>query len=413
MRVLVTVEQRFVSTRGGDVWTQTGFSYPFWQRYLGVFDEVLVLARVQEVSFKPKGSIPASGVGVGFIPVPYYQGPFEYWQKQREVYRVVRGAVKRCDAVIMRVASQLANCLFPVLRREGRPYGLEVVGDPWDVFAPGTIRHPLRPLFRAYFSTQLRRQCHRASGVAYVTRHTLQRRYPGAFGAYSTSYSSVELPDGAFRGPGASVHPRGSVRDGCGDRHALGRKFRAILVGSLEQLYKGPDVLIEAVSQCSRSDLDVELTIVGDGRFRTALEQQAAQLGVSERVVFRGQIAAGSPVRKELDQADLFVLPSRTEGLPRAMIEAMARGLPCIGSTAGGIPELLPSEDLVRPGDAGMLAGKIREVLLDPEWRERMSARNLLRARDYRHDTLQARRIEFYQDLRDKTQCWRRRSRAA
>jgi glycosyltransferase involved in cell wall biosynthesis len=116
-------------------------------------------------------------------------------------------------------------------------------------------------------------------------------------------------------------------------------------------------------------------------------------------------------VRAALDHADLFVLPSRTEGLPRAMIEAMARALPCIGSTVGGIPELLPPEDLVPPGDAAALARKIREVVCDPDRMARMSARNLEQARQYREDALSGRRIAFYQRVREVTEAWRDRRR--
>ncbi|MEO1187019.1 MAG: glycosyltransferase, partial [Cyanobacteria bacterium J06636_27] len=94
------------------------------------------------------------------------------------------------------------------------------------------------------------------------------------------------------------------------------------------------------------------------------------------------------------------------EGLPRAMIEAMARGLPCIGSTVGGIPELLPSEDMVTPGDINALAQKIRQVVTNPERMASMSVRNLEKAKNYQDVVLQKRRIAFYSHVREKTQSW-------
>jgi glycosyltransferase involved in cell wall biosynthesis len=88
------------------------------------------------------------------------------------------------------------------------------------------------------------------------------------------------------------------------------------------------------------------------------------------------------------------------------MIEAMACGLPCIGSAVGGIPELLPAADLVSPGDAQALADKIIEVLNDPERMRAMSARNLEKAKEYRKDILDLRRREFYRHLRNQTEAW-------
>ncbi len=115
---------------------------------------------------------------------------------------------------------------------------------------------------------------------------------------------------------------------------------------------------------------------------------------------------AGEAVREEMDRADVFVMPSRQEGLPRATIEAMARALPCIGSTVGGIPELLATEDLVPPGDALALATKIREVVSDPERMARMSARNLAKAGEYRDEALRERRVAFYRHVRKMTERW-------
>jgi glycosyltransferase involved in cell wall biosynthesis len=179
-----------------------------------------------------------------------------------------------------------------------------------------------------------------------------------------------------------------------------------IAVGSLAQLYKAPDILIDAVGLCLRAGLELNLVLVGEGKHRAELEARARAQGLSERVRFLGQLPAGKAVRAQLDQADLFVLPSKTEGVPKAMIEAMARGLPCIGSTVGGIPELLPPEDMVPPGDAVALAAKIRAVLTDPERMARMSARNLEKAQEYCEEILRQRRIAFYSYVREKTEEW-------
>jgi glycosyltransferase involved in cell wall biosynthesis len=180
------------------------------------------------------------------------------------------------------------------------------------------------------------------------------------------------------------------------------KPLRLILVGSLAQLYKAPDILLKAMHSCIESGLDLHLTVVGEGMYRSQLEALASDLGMANRVVFVGQLLAGTPVRQQLDKAHLFVLASRVEGLPRAMIEAMARGLPCIGSSVGGIPELLPSECLVRPGDVRDLAIKIKAVARDPVRLKAMAARNLGVARQYQEHFLRLPRLEFYRFLRTR-----------
>jgi glycosyltransferase involved in cell wall biosynthesis len=195
------------------------------------------------------------------------------------------------------------------------------------------------------------------------------------------------LPQEAF-----VLHPRSF--------HEETSEVKLIAVGAMDQLYKAQDVLINAVAACVQIGRDLKLVFVGDGQYRQKLESQAASLGLGGRVIFRGQLTAGSPVREQLDRADLFVLPSHQEGLPRAMIEAMARAMPCLGSTAGGIPELLPAEDV----DA--LASKISQIATDPERMTRMSERNLAKAKQYKEEILRQRRIQFYRYVRDRTGVW-------
>ncbi|MCZ7545985.1 MAG: hypothetical protein M5R40_21775 [Anaerolineae bacterium] len=147
MRLVLSLEHRFDRTPDGAVWTQTAFAHSFLCRYLDVFDHVRVVARVRETPSVGPDWKRADGEGVSFVPLPHYVGPYQYALQAREVHRVAQAAVRPEDAVILRVGSQIANAIVPMLRRSGHPYGLEVVNDPYDIFAPGAVRHPLRPCF--------------------------------------------------------------------------------------------------------------------------------------------------------------------------------------------------------------------------------------------------------------------------
>jgi glycosyltransferase involved in cell wall biosynthesis len=391
VNVLINSPQHFERTPDGQVWTNGQFPYSFWTRYLAVFGSVTVLARVRDVPKLRSERQPASGTGVRFLRVPDYTGPRQYALRVPAVAAVARKAVQNGSAIILRPPNETTGWVLWHMRKSGRPYGVEVVADPYDVFGPNAIRHPLRPVFRWWFTRALKRQCATACAAAYVTERALQRRYPPAPDALVTHYSDIELPESAF----ASA-PRRPRQNG---------RARIIFVGTLAQLYKAPDVLIDAVATCC-AETDVQLIVVGSGRHQLELEQRAKARGLGDRVRFRGQLITPLDVRAELDRADLFVLPSRQEGLPRAMIEAMARGLPCIGSNVGGIPELLEAEDTVPPNSVPALASKIMQVLQQPGRMQQMSARNFIKAGEYKDDALNARRLQFYEFLRDRTEAW-------
>ena len=418
MRVVICLEERYCRTPDGSVWTKGPHSYGFWKRYLAVFDQVRVVARVLDVPELTGRLTRVDGPDVECFPVPYYVGPAQFLRRAWAVRRAVRRSLCPTDAVIMRVSSLLAMILEPELYATGRPYGLEVIGDPYDVFAPGVVEHPLRPFFRWWFARSLRRQCARAAGTSYVTRRILQERYPARSPLPGTS--DVELDDGAFvRHRQTLIESYSSVELTPPDILAAARSavstyrwgaLRVVTVGSLEQPYKGVDVLLRAVAQCCSAGLLVRLTVVGDGRYRASLERLATALGVSNSVSWTGQLGSMQEVRSVLDNAHLFVLASRTEGLPRAVLEAMARALPCIGTRIGGIPELLDDDDLVDPNDVNGLAFKIRQVAFDPARMSEMSRRNLATSRGYRAEILSARRERFFKHIRAVTEAWIKRA---
>jgi glycosyltransferase involved in cell wall biosynthesis len=403
MRVAVVSEHRFTRAREG-VCTSGPFAYSFWKRYRTVFDRVCVVARVcEERNFLLAGveagtaeSARADGPGVSFAALPCYRGPEQFLWNARRIAKPLFAALEESDAIILRLPSVLGLLAEWCLRRSGRPFAVEVAGDPWDALAPGAHAHPLRALFRQALARSQRRLCAASAASLYVTRQALQRRYPPRRGTLAIGCSDVELPLSAF-----SKHRRATS--------ALSQPT-FITVGSLHHLYKAQDVLLDAVARCRQNGLDARLVVVGDGTHRSALEQRCDALKIHERVTFRGHLPFGDAVRRELDKADLFILASRQEGLPRALLEAMARGLPAIGSTAGGIPELLPVEDLAPPSDAVALANKIEEACSDPARLEKMSRRNLATAHEYEETQLEVRRQTFLERVRDESKRWTHRN---
>lgn len=400
MRVLVALDHHFLRDAEGEVYVGHPFAirgYAFWAPYLEVFDEVRVLARVRRTSGGMSGSLRASGPRVSFHDLPDYLGPWQYLRDWMRLKQGVREGLTEAQALILRVPGAVGQLAWQSLRRSNRPYGLEVVADPWDMYAPGAVPSPVRPIVRRRWSALLRTMCRQAPSVLYVTRDALQTRYPPGPETWSTYASDVDLRGG--------IIDRGELDSRIRRLAALFEGSVAPLigfVGALAQMYKAPDILLRAAAACAHDGLKFTVSLVGDGKYRFGMENLAAELGIADRVRFLGALPPGEAVREFLDSVDLFVLPSRQEGLPRAMVEAMARGCPCLGSTVGGIPELLDPEDLVSPDNPDALARKMREVLGDRYRLERMISRNLKKARDFLPEVLLERELGFYKMVRNQ-----------
>ena len=159
------------------------------------------------------------------------------------------------------------------------------------------------------------------------------------------------------------------------DRKSLGFEKEDLVVITVASLtpHKGHHVLINAATVVSKRHKNLRLLIVGDGPLRNKLEAYAKELRLSSNIVFTGQ---RKDIVSLLKLADLFVLPStEREGLGIALIEAMAKGLPVIGTELGGIPEVIKDDVngfLVAPGNPYELASDIEKLAIDMSMRARM-----------------------------------------
>ena len=153
-------------------------------------------------------------------------------------------------------------------------------------------------------------------------------------------------------------------------RRSLAGRFRIGIVGRITTV-KGHDIAIAAISRL-RSESSVVLYVIGDGPLRTELETLCVRLGVQEKVVFTGFQEAMDTWYASLDA---LLMPSRHEGLPYALIEAMGAGLPIVASDVGGIREVLTDGEtglIVPPEDCAALARAIETLAASPELRQRL-----------------------------------------
>jgi len=402
MRVMVTFEHRFISTPDGHIYTRGTVDYSFLSRYLAVFDEVVVLARVENADEIPPNKKRADGPNVSFFPLPYYLGPIQFLKRYRKVKSNIKQAVNVADAYILRVAGSVGTLLWHHLMKKGIPYGVEVVGDPWDVLSPGNVTSIVRPYARWSWTRNLRTQCNQATAVAYVTEHALQKRYPPNEDAYTCNYSSIDLKVSDIC---KDISDR-IDRISCLQARLRGNGPPVVLgfVGSFSQAHKLPHVHLAAIAECIARNANVCLEMIGGGQLLEDMKALARKLGIASRVRFRGLLPAGKSIMEAFDSFDLFLNATASEGLPRVVIEAMSRGCPCIASDVGGTSELLEMDYLVAPHDANSLAEKILEVLARPRAMSDAVKRNVTVAANYCRDVLQPRRQAFYRAVRERTE---------
>jgi glycosyltransferase involved in cell wall biosynthesis len=175
---------------------------------------------------------------------------------------------------------------------------------------------------------------------------------------------------------GVDVRRYGRPVDRVAIRHQLGLETNTRLIATVATLkeQKGHRYLIEAMAAIVPRHPDLHVLFIGDGEQREELQVQVERLNLGHHIHFLG---SRSDVPQMLAASDLFVLPSLWEGLPMALLEAMATGLPIVATEVSGtVQVMVPNETgiLVPPGDSMQLAQAIERLLSDPERAQAMGA---------------------------------------
>lgn len=186
-------------------------------------------------------------------------------------------------------------------------------------------------------------------------------------------------------------------------RKELGLDENKIIVGSTSNFYrtKGLDILIDAVALMDEETKSkIQVAIIGEGPERKNLEVKIKNFRLENCVTLAGNI---SDVNKYLKAFDIFVLPSRKEGFPFAILEAMQAGLPIIATNVGGIPESLGDAGiLIAPENPKALAGAMQSLLTDLPKQKDLAQKALQRSKLFTEEKMLAETEKAYELVMEK-----------
>lgn len=297
-------------------------------RYKKIADEIYVAIRVVHTT-KPneKSLIKSENVTVYEVAnISSVSGQL----KKRKVIKNISELVKNVDFMIIRLPSFIGNECEKIARQENKPYIIEMVGCPWDSLWNYNIKGKfIAPLMWL----QTRKKLKNSSYTIYVTNKFLQKRYP-TNGKY-VCCSNVEISDDTV------INKKKLIR------YDSLEKSDTLILGTsaaVDVPYKGQECVLRAIPILLKKGINVQYEMAGGGD-QSHLRKIAEELGIEKNVIFKG-LMPHEDVFTWLQQVDIYIQPSKQEGLPRALIEAMNSTCFCIGAHTGGIPELL-SENMI------------------------------------------------------------------
>ena len=371
----------------GSYYFESQEKFDFFHRYLRIFENIRLVTRCIEDNNPLKNRVLLDEEKIEYIPIPDYHGPVEYVKSYISIGIAMKNIVSGCDAALLQLPCTLAMRASKQVIKARIPYATEVVYDAEDGWKSETSF--IKKILWKRIDRNMRYICNNADGVACVTEYYLQRHYfSKKKDSFKSNYSSLALDKSFYSNP--RKYPQKSILTIAHTANKIFYDWR-----------KGHKETIEAVGLLKKEGIVVNVRFAGAivDSSPELLKRLAADLGVENQVEFAGYLG-----REELSQflsaSDLFVLPTKAEGLPRVLIEAMAKGLPCVSTRVSGNSELINSNFLVNYDDVEGLAKKLKTLILDKDIYETESRSNYKKSLNYEATILQLRRDQFYSNLK-------------
>lgn len=356
------------------------------ERYINIVDELTILIRVKKLDdysmINKLSKINLERIKIEEMPnILSLKGMiFE----KKNMKKKLKEIVSDTDMVFVRIPSIIGNEAIKIANKMNKKYLVEVGGCAWDSYWNHSIKGKL---MAPYFYTTTKRAVCNASYATYVTNEFLQRRYPTKGKQCIASNVMINKTEETV------------LQQRIEKINNMNRN-RPIVIGTIAAVdvkYKGQEYVIKAISKLNKEGYNFEYHLVGKGD-QTFLTNLAKKYEIEDKIKFLG-IMKADDILKYLDNIDIYSQPSKQEGLPRALIEAMSRACPSIGSTTAGIPELLEKNMIFNNGNVGQIYHKLKN--LNKEEMIKQAKINFEKVKEYEITILDNRRNSFFKEYSD------------
>lgn len=362
----------------GDFYSTNLTQSLFEKKYLRFFDEIVVIGRYISTDKSPVDKLVRSNSDkVTFKCIPDQSKITRILMYNKEKSFIEESLVD-CDRVIIRGWRGAEIC-----SRLKKTYMVESVSCAWDAYWNHSILGKMVALPNYLFQ---KKHTRKAPYVLYVSNEFLQKRYPT--NGIAIGCSDVELP---HCDENILITRINRIKQKTEKSHLIFATTAAVNVR-----YKGQKYVIQAMKKLKEKGYSCTYYLIGGGE-QAYLKNIALKHGVQKDVVFLGALPHNQ-VFSVLDKVDIYIQPSLQEGLPRAVVEAMSRGCPVIGSSTGGTPELCNPKYIFENRNIDMLVKKIIEM---NEELEEEAKRSFEMAKKFTEDILREKRDDFMEKFID------------
>lgn len=355
---------------------------PFIDRY-STFGKVIFCSYCKNVKLSGQSVLDVSNVEFMFLDKE--TNPRTILTVRNNNIKKLEKVIPECDIVVVHLPSTIGFHTVEICKKLGKPYFLGIVGCAWDAYWNYNWQGKL---VAPFFTWKMKRIVKNSQFAFYVTQKFLQDRYP--CNGITIGCSNVEIP---------------ILQQDVLDRRLnnislldLSGEIKIVTVAAVNVPYKGQEYVIKALRKLNKElGYNYHYYLIGGGD-NTYLKQIAEKTGVENYVHFMGA-QPHERIATLLDKMDVYIQPSRQEGLPRAVIEAMSRGLTVFGARTAGIPELLLPECVFNNCDVASIVKLLYTLKKDKMIK--YSIRNFNEAKNYESNVLDARRANFYNQIKN------------
>jgi len=348
-------------------------------RYLSVVDPLNIIIRIKIITdIKQTKFSQINHKNINIIPVPNLLSVKGQLFNKKKAQKIIENNVQKSDVIFARLPSITGYYAIKYAKKYSKRYLIELVGCPWDALWNHSWKGKLVAPFM-WYSTK--KAVKNAPYVLYVSSNFLQKRYPNNFN--NISCSDVDLQP-----------VKQDVLDQRLEKIKNMNKNKPLVlctIANVDVKYKRQDLVIKAISELNIQGYNFEYRLVGGGN-TNHLQSIAEKYGVADKVIFEGSVPH-EKVFDYLDDIDIYIQPSDAESHGRVILEAMSRGCPCIGSSTGGIPELIDASFIFERRNVNELIDILASF--DREKMIKQAKRNFEFAKRFDKNLLDDKRNEF------------------